>query len=350
MPSALSTQDLIDNVMRWLTTDVKDKSLELLVKDAIKDADRELRNVDPFGPVAWDIHPYDELRTITAMDISALTAADPGVITAASRDSDITGHGIRDASSYYHRELVTISDIDSVDTSSTAMDNLNGRTFIATYVNSTTFSLKTLDDLDAVDTTSYAAYSDGGAVYHAGFQLSTTPIEASLATAWGFDRIVSVTFDGLPATPISLNQLENEPYWQDVSYAGRPRRWRYWRNMTAAGTTKHYLFWYPVCYTEHQVRIQYKKNISDIDTWNASTYPFHPEEIHECIWHGALANLAGMSKRMERQSKSGDRLNVQVEVMFATKWIGQWELDKKRVLNLSRSMLGDRGGMGGISA
>lgn len=351
MPSALSTQGLIDSVMRFLTEDTKDLVLELLVKEAIKDADRELRNVDPFGPLAWDIHPYDELRTISASDISAITAADPGVITAASRDSNITGHGLRDSATYKHRELVTLDSIDAVDTSSTAMDNLNGRTFIATYVNATTFSMKTLDDLDAVDTSGYAAYSDGGTVFHAGFQLSATPIEANLATAWTFDRIIAVTFDGYPAEPISLYQLEHENYWTDVSYASRPIRWRYWRNMTAAGTTKHYLFWYPVCYTEHQIRIQYKKNVPDISTWNASTYPFHPAEVHECIWHGALAHLAGISKRMKRQSESGDRLNVQVEVMFADKWIRQWEKDKQRVLNLSRSLLGDRGGMmGGISA
>jgi hypothetical protein len=61
-----------------------------------------------------------------------------------------------------------------------------------------------------------------------------------------------------------------------------------------------------------------------------------------------LAELAGLSKRMERQTS--ERLTATVEVMFAEKWIRQWEKDKKRVLNLSRSMLGDKGGMGGISA
>ena len=94
--------------------------------------------------------------------------------------------------------------------------------------------------------------------------------------------------------------------------------------------------------------LRYQKEIPDISAWTASTYPFHPALAHDTLWHGALAYLVGNSKRVQRSTDQ--EITVRLEVMFGSLWIKKWEDDKRRIRNLSRRMMGDKGGLGGISA
>lgn len=532
----ITTANLFLKAKKFVVAKKAERSLDYLIKEAIIDADRELRTVDPFSPLAWDIQPYNLLRTNIHAEITAITAAAPGVITAASVDSNITGHGfnklnvfpivydgtdytnevdagaadselltgglwaltratistttaivdpegnldasklILDASaanSHYveyndvdivsgqtqcfsvyakaaehnwvrlscskdgaswdtfwqffdltngvvgtsgtsesatytgssiedvgngwyrctiwgtvphteilprvaiaegdtdvtidgdsssgvylwqasytqnstvtntyesHKDIILIAGVDGAEGSNN-IEILNGQLFLLEYINSTTFSLKTLDGLNDVDTSVYTAYSDGGYIYHAGYVLNTVPMLTG-QTAWGFKRICNpVMFDKYPAQPISEEVVRQNSMWLDSSYAQRPKRYRYWRNMASPTSETHYLFWYPVANQAYNLSLSYEKEIPDISTWTGSVYPFHPGEVHAYLWHGALANLAGMSQRVKRQSQ--DRIVTKVEVMFAQKWIGEWEKDKRKVLNFSRKMLGASGG------
>lgn len=340
MSSKITTSDLVKKCQRFITSDFKDKELIYLIREAIIQADRDLHNCDNLHPLAWDIVPYDELRCNIAAGISAITQADPGVITAASYDSDVTGHGFHDHSTI--RDIVTIDSLDG-------MEQLNGRQFLVEYIDATTFSLKSLDGQGDINTTNYDAYSSGGAIYHSGFVLNTTTILANVAGEWTIKKILpKVTFDGFQTNPISESAVRNNRGWTDISSAGRPIRTRQWEHLTSGSDTSYYLFWYPAADQAYNIGINYQKEIPDISTWSGTVYPFHPAEAHDAIWHGALSHLVGLDKRLQRSSQNEVATNL--EVLFAKMWVSKWEKDKVRVKRLSRSMLSASGGMGGISA
>ncbi len=343
MASQISNKKLLEKVRELLLNEQGDHSLDVMIKDAIISTDRELHDdVDLEYPLAWDIIPYDIYRTVPYANISAITAADPGVVTAASSDSDITGHGFHNHSTV--RDIVVIDGIEG-------MDELNTRTCLLEYIDSTTFSLKTLEGLDDVDTSGYDAYGSGGQIYHTGLVLNTTAILANVATKWTFKKVChpGPTFDGYPTKLISEHEANSERHWRDVSYGQRPARWRYWKNMTDASTTAHYLFWYPVANTEYNIRFSYQKEVPDITAWTSSTYTFHPAEIHEVLWHGAIAKLIGASQRMQRQGNENGFMNTRMERLFAQNWIGKYEEDKYRVIRMSRKLLGVIGNTGNFS-
>jgi hypothetical protein len=337
MPSKLSTIDLFNRAKRYVRSKGED-DIDILIEDSIIKADREIWDLDMLYPIAWRLHPFMGLRTSTYAQISALTAADPGVFTAASVDNNITGHGFRDNTSS-HQDIVFIDGID-------APEALNNRLYLLEYASATTFSLKTLDGLDAVDTSGLDAYTSGGTVYHAGIKLHEATILANVDTKWTFGgiptNIDAVSFDGYPAVAIPEAEVLSKGMIT-ADGACRPRRFRYWRNITAAGTEGHHLLWYPFASSDYNIGFQYLKEVSDISTFSASTYSFHPHEIHDYIWRGALANLVGESKRMERNNDKV--IATQLEVMWANKWLSEWEDAKRKIIRFSRSL----GGFGGIT-
>ncbi len=340
MSSQITTKGLVDKCMLFLTSDAKDRELELLIKHALIQADRELRVCDSSSPLAWDIHSYDGLRSKAYAYITAITQANPGVVTASSIDSSITGHGFDNHATI--QDIVLISGIGG-------MEELNDRLFLLTYIDTTTFSLTSIDGLSAVNTSGYTAYTSGGAVYHCGFVLNTTTILTGI-TGWTFKSVLpGATFDLYSTSPISQVHIDQERYWVDAGNAQRPYKTRYWQNMASPSSFSHYFFWYPPANQAYNICIKYQKEIPDISVWNDSTYPFHPAEVHEALWHGALAKLSGLSKRMQRQSTKGDDV-ARVEVLFAQRWLLEWEEDKRKIKNLSRSFLGCKSGYGGFSA
>jgi hypothetical protein len=332
--SRISTLELFNKAKRHVVASPAKDIIDDLIKDAIVQADRELRQADSLHPLAWDIAYYDGLRTKTYADISAISQASPGVVTASSIDGAVTGHG------FASNDIVLIDGIDG-------MEELNTRLFVVVYIDADTFSLKTVDGLNAVDTSGYAAHSSGGAVYHIGAVLDDTTVLAGNNSEWTIKRLLpSPKFDGFGTKPISEMELGGNQYWISTA-ADRPWRYRYWQNMTSMDSTAHYLFWYPSANDQYNVSIPYQREVPDIAAWTAATYPFHPPQIHDCLWHGALANLAYVHAKAAMATGEGRDLNF--EVMNAQYWMTQWEKDKARVVNFSRDLQGLRGGTGGFS-
>ena len=357
MATAISNSSLVDKAMRFLTTDVTgDKMLRLLVQEAIINADRDLRTIDEFSPLAWHIGVWDNLRTVPWADISAITAADPAVITAACSNSNITGHGFHDESTD-HQDIVLVDGIDSGGdrTSNLGMEKINARFYLLNYVDSTTVNLKTIDNLDYLDSSSMYAYDSGGSIYHAGFKINTTLIEANVSSEWSFGRIIpyGVTIDGYPCHPVGSFDIANRYELRSIGYAQRPKHYYYWQHHQtfgeAAPTIGHYLFLLPPANTEYNVKILFEKVIADLASWDDTHYPPHPAEVHQALWKGALANLVGNAKKAQRQNEKGI-IATQVEVLHAQHWLEEWRKEKLRVLNLHRMLLGEKGGMGSISA
>ena len=87
-----------------------------------------------------------------------------------------------------------------------------------------------------------------------------------------------------------------------------------------------------------------EKTYPDITVFNASTYPPHPIELHDYIWHRALANLATQTEKAKRQSLTrqgvvGD--NTKIEIVSAQYWIAKAAADEIDILAYNRSLLGD---------
>ena len=115
MASYLSNQDLVDKCKRFILADPTTEAMDELIKDALISAEREIRVIDTLGgPLAWNRETYDEMFTRPYATISAITQASPCIITAASTDSDITGHG------FDEDDIVSISGIGG-------MEKLNNR-------------------------------------------------------------------------------------------------------------------------------------------------------------------------------------------------------------------------------
>jgi hypothetical protein len=114
--------------------------------------------------------------------------------------------------------------------------------------------------------------------------------------------------------------------------------------MTTDATVNHYIFLYPVCNNYYNLGFPYQKEVPDISTFDGSTYPLHPPQVHDAIWHGALAKLVGISKRVQRHNERV--IATQLEIAFRDRWEVEWAKDKIKTIELSRQMMGDMGSTG----
>jgi hypothetical protein len=351
MPSAISNLALLDKCKQFILADPTRNAMDELIKDALITANREISNADGGIPLAWNRETYDELFTRYYAEISAITEADPAVITADSLDPDLdSDHG------FQNDDVVLIQGIYGSDYEDYHM---NDRLFRVTRTAATTLNLKWLNAQDNISSTSYGAYDSGGYIYHAGILIPKATIEPASGTAdyrWTIKRIFDVMFDLCPAQPITEQMVSADPTW--FNPGGRPSRWRYLRyNYNTAfdfSNFEHMLFFYPPCSNRHNIRIFFEKEYPDLATWTSAVYPPHPPEVHDAIWHRALANLATNSERARRETASTDkeagRLMGQIEVLYAKMWMQKVVEDEAMIQRLSRQMLGHQPSSRGFSA
>ena len=329
MPSAISNLVLLNKCKRFIAIDPSLRAIDSLVKDALVSAERELRNIDRPSALAWLREHYNALFTRTYAEISAITQADPGVITAESLDPDIS-----DDTGFVEDDIVYIA-------GTAGMDELNRRLYRYARISATTGSLKSLNDKTDVNTTNYDEYSSGGYIYHAGIKIPNSTIEPTTVDDWKWTihDIFGVTFDLFPSDPISEEaQLADAIH----SYpSGRPQRWRYARYGygNISSSPEHFLHFTPTG-GRHNIGLSIEKSYPDLSTWSGTGYAPHPPEVHDAIWHRALSNLA---TNAERQKRSTDqRVAPHVEILFAQTWHQKKLEDEAMIRNFSRRLLGDK--------
>lgn len=341
MASRISNQDLLERCREVIVADPAGNSLDQMIKNALITAVREINHLDS-KPMAWCRGSYDALFTRASAAITAVTQADPGVFTAESLDTDITGHGFSDD------DIVFMDGL-----SDDSMDELNHRFFRLHYVGATTFYLHTLDGSDNISTASLDAWSSGGYIYHCGVIIPHSTIQPSTGETyqqWIIEDVHGVTFDSEPADPISEEEVLGDEYW--MTPRGTPERWRYWRHDYQTfdpDDVEHFLLFYPPTAQDHNIRLFYQKGYPDLDTWTTAAYPPLPADIHDCVWHRALALLATNAEKQRRESKEG-RLMGKIEVLYAQHWKEQTARDEIRILELNRKMLGTRPSRRGFTA
>ena len=332
MTTGISNIALQEKVERYILKETTRGDMTLLVQDALISAMREINQLGETKPMFWNQEVYDELFTRYYASISAISQADPGVITADSIDPDLSDdHGFQDDDFGY------IAGIGG-------MERLNERLPRLTRASATTITLQTLDSKDDIDTGDYEEYDSGGTIYHAGLVLPASTIQPT--DSWTIERVYDVQFDLQPGCEPITEQMAKQGGW--LQTGGMPRKWRYQQytySTFETDNTEHFLFWYPFPSQKYNIRIFIEKTYPDMSVWDKLTYPPCPAKIHDFIWHRALANLATHAEKQRRRSAgregtTGD--NTKIEILNANYWMDRKIEDEIQILNISRVMSGDQ--------
>jgi len=235
-----------------------------LVKHVINMTYFEMLSADTLYPMFWMVDMDDTQAAVGEMTITAITAADPGVITVDAV------HGL------------STSDIVSV-YSIVGTTELNNRTFKVNSVPlTTTLSLIDLDGLDAIDTTSLTAYVSGGKILHRGRSLAVTGknVQRILNASW---------HDEPPMTEITNQELEAETKWWDHNQT-RPTRYMLRKKYSTAGVESNQLLWFPGSDDAYDLRYWFEGRPSILS--GDDDVPMMPPVFHTGISAGAIARLA----------------------------------------------------------
>ena len=120
MTTPISNKALLEKCREFVVADPVSEALNPNIKNALITASREIFEITGYQPLAWARGSYDELFTRAYAAISAVTQADPGVITAESNDVDIDND-----TGLQNNDIVFIQGVYGI-------DRLNERYFLAT--------------------------------------------------------------------------------------------------------------------------------------------------------------------------------------------------------------------------
>lgn len=234
----------------------------------------EILVVDNLYPLYWLVDFDDTLASKAPSVISAITAADPGVITTSS------AHGL------------AVNDIISI-YSIVGMTELNNRMFrVETVPTATTIDLIDIDEVDAIDTSGYTTYVSGGVINHRGIPLSTTgkDVQKVLRCKWHGQE---------PMTKITEEELEEDTYWWDDS-TELPRRYYHRKKYTTAGAESNHLLWFNCADATYDLRYWFEMRPAKLVT-TATDVPLLPPQFHYMIVAGVLTRLAEQNIQVENQ-------------------------------------------------
>jgi len=347
MTTPISNKELFEKCREFIVADPQAESLDQNIKNALVTANREIAGLGEYQPLAWMRQGYDELFTRVYASVSAITQANPGVITAESNDSTLSSdHGFQTG------DIVYIEGVNG-------MERMNNRFYIATRASATTITLTQLDGTNAISTSGYEEYDSGGYIYHAGILLPHATIEPTASTTsneayrWKIKRVWNVMFDTYPSFPKSEEAFRAELVNNRPSL--RPKAWRYWRKAwDDPSSYTHHVMFIPT-QNRYNISISVERGYPDLSVWDAVTYPPHPPEIHDFIWHRALANLITLTERQRREigvlgEVQRPVINTNIEIMYARTWLSKRAEDELAIKRISKQMLGEQPSRKGLSA
>lgn len=214
---------------------------------------------DDLYPLHWLIDLVDDIKTKDEATITGITAANPGVLTAAS-------HGFATGD---------IVQIDGV----AGMVELNNRVFAVVNTGANSFTLKDLSG-SAINTTNYTAYTSGGTAYHRGVTLAKN-LRAILSFNWhGYSE---------PLEPIGQIELETNTGWFDTNSTSKPTRYLHKAYADTAGTEYQRLLWFNAPDDNYSARIWGEKVPSRLSA--DADVPVLPARFHDAIVSGSIARL-----------------------------------------------------------
>lgn len=301
--NALTLADLVDECERALKQfgGTKGTILKHMINMVYLN---EMLVSDDFHPFYWLVDFDDTLASKAPSVISAITQADPGVITTSA------AHGLA------VDDIISIYDI-------VGMTELNNRMFAVNAVPSTTtLSLIDIDGLDAIDTTSLTAYSSGGVINQRGTLLNPSGknVQRILECKWHGEKRMS---------PITIKELEDTTAFWDSS-TSRPSRYYHRKKYSAAGGENNHLLWFAGCDAAYDLRYWYVMQPNKLI--NDSDVPLLPPQFHYAIVAGVLTRMAEFSVQVENQVIWPAIYQAQIEQLkqFNRKWYAETELAKHK--------------------
>jgi len=245
----------------------------------------ELLNADINRPMYWLRYLDDSIKTKTADTITAISKANPCVVTT-NADTFVTG------------DIVSIYAI-------VGMTELNNRVFKLTRTGAKTYSLATLDGT-AINSTNFASWSSAGTVNHRGVTLSNA-----------VRSILSVNWQGYanPLIPITAKELENTTTWWGSETATPPTRYQHVKTLSAAGVEADMLLWFLLPATTLQLRVWYEYSPGELS--GTTDYPILPSQFHSAIVSGSLARLGENKTQLEAGPIWPQVYKMQIEALIS---------------------------------
>jgi len=257
----------------------------------------EMLTIDNIYPLYWLVDFDDTLASKEPSVITAITAADPGVITTSA------AHGLA------ADDIISIYDI-------VGMTELNNRMFrVETVPTTTTIDVIDIDGLDAIDTSGYTTYVSGGVINHRGIPLATTGknVQRLLRCKWHGEEDMALITD---------EQLEESIVYWDSS-TELPSRYYHRKKYTTAGVESNDLLWFQCADDTYDLRYWFELRPSKLT--DDAHVPLLPPQFHYAIVAGVLTRLAKGRTQVENPSAWGSIYTAQLEQLkqFNRKWYNE---------------------------
>jgi len=234
----------------------------------------EIMVCDDLKPLHWMLDFDDSLAAVAPRTITAITQADPGVLTLDAVHNLVAN------------DIVGVYDI-------VGMTTLNNRIYKVNSVPSTSsLSLIDLDGYDAIDTTALTAYSSGGKVVHRGKTLATADKNVG--------SIESVSWhDEGKLDEITHQEAEKDTKWWNNTTT-RPSRYMHRKAYTGAGVETNQLLWFPGSDGAYDMRYWFEERAQRMEA--DGNVPRFPHHMHSTIVSGVIARLAESNVEIENPS------------------------------------------------
>lgn len=290
MAESLTFDDIlaiVQNVVKS-TRGSKDTLIEYLINQVY--LGELISSSNPLRPFYWLLRSNDSIFTIPSEDISGITSANPGVVTA---NGPI-------GSNHVVGNIIEFTDIGG-------MTELNGRT---AYISAVAGSNLTID----IDTSGFSTYTSGGKILHKG--ITSTRIGA-------IDRIFSAGWNGYtpPMVPISAKMVEEDTTFHNEGNSSRPEYYLHTKNFSSASEAQSdKVLWYPSADdTEYRLRLWYIEQATRLSTTKVPLMPF---KHHEAIPAGVITRLI-------------ENKDAKVRIENASMWpaVYKWHIDTLKAEN-----------------
>lgn len=227
----------------------------------------EIMTADELYPLFWMMSLNDSRRTVASANVTAVTKANPGVMSTAN--------------SFTSGDIATIYNI-------SGMTELNARTIkVGAGSSSSEIVLTDPETGENIDTSSFTTYTSGGKIVHRGITLPS--VESFLDMSFddeNNEEIVDITMDELKSNPI---------WWSDQT--SRPKRWTHRKVFTASGTEQDQLWWFAGSDAAYYLRLWFQKRATRLS--DTTDVPLLPGRFHDAIVAGAITRLSESNVQVE---------------------------------------------------
>ncbi|KKL27768.1 hypothetical protein LCGC14_2381850 [marine sediment metagenome] len=114
----------------------------------------------------------------------------------------------------------------------------------------------------------------------------------------------------------------------------------------------HFVMFHAPASSAHNIIINIEKSYPDLSVWKGNVFPPHPPEVHDFIWHRALANMITLHEKQRREVRDSERPTMmgKIEILSAQTWLRKRAEDELAIKALSKQMLGEQPSTKGLSA